>query len=567
MRAIFTKATLWLAALVVLASCSKDNFEFGEPALLPEPVTPNTEAGYLAFGDDALRVSSDMEIVRSSAVDTGDFQCMILHAETFEEKASFTYGERPAEPIELKVGAYILYVSSGQAEAAAWEAPVYEAVQPFTILRDETTTLENIPCYLQNVKVTVEYADELYALLEEGTEAAVTLGEHTMTFAYTEERAAYFAAPDGDGEMALSVNLKFDGLQQELRTTLSNVRSGQWRKIFVTLPHISEGQASLSVKVETLTLKEKLTVDVAEYALEPVIPEDPFNDPLAPTILCEAFDLSTTTQIDATMFDAEGAFLMPVVLESTTTKSTLAAYHIEVASTSAELTAALQEMGLPLEFDLCQADAALQQLLEQLSIPSGEAVLGQTAVSVPLTALMPTLYGFDGTHEFRLMVTDTIGRSRLATLSILVDRDNEAAPPTIVWVDHDIKQAYTIYADPEICTTGKLEITAPAAIKGFTVDIVSNILTAEALDGLLPTHLDLVNPDPSYEEFLSSLFPVRDQVEGQTYISGDVFDITEFLPVLAMLAGEEVGYANFVLTVTDTKDRTTVETMQLLINQ
>lgn len=567
MREIFSKAALWSAALVVMVSCSKDNFEFDAPATLPEPVTPNTEAGYLAFGDEALRVSSDMEIVRSTAVSVEDFNCVIIHGETFEQMTAFTYGERPAEPIELKVGSYILFVSSGESQAAAWEAPVYEAIHPFTILRNETTTLENIPCYLQNVKVTVEYADELYALLEEGTVATVEMNGSEMEFAYTEQRAAYFAAPEGDARMTLGVDLHFDGLQQALQTTLSQVRGGQWRKIFVTLPHISEGQASLSVKVETLTFKEGVTVDVAEYAMEPVIPEDPFNDPLAPTILCEAFDLTTTTQIDATMFDSEGNFLTPVVLESTTTKSQLAAYHIEIGSTNADFVAQMTEAGMPMQFDLCQPEVSWQSLLEELSIPTGDAVLGRTSVSVPLTALMPLIYAFDGTYTFNLMVTDTVGRSRLATLSILVDRDNEAAPPTIAWEGHDIKQAYTIYQDPELCPTARLEVTAPAAIKYFTVDIVSNILTEEALDGLLPTHLDLVNPDPSYEEFLSALFPVREQVEGQTYISGDNFDITEFLPILAMLAGEEVGYANFVLTVTDTKDRTTVETMQLLINQ
>ena len=76
-----------------------------------------------------------------------------------------------------------------------------------------------------------------------------------------------------------------------------------------------------------------------------------------------------------------------------------------------------------------------------------------------------------------------------------------------------------------------------------------------------------MNPDPSYEGFLGNLFPIKDQVRNQTFISGDDFDITQFMGMLTGLANGAKGYANFKLIIVDNGGQTGTETLQLLINQ
>ena len=148
-----------------------------------------------------------------------------------------------------------------------------------------------------------------------------------------------------------------------------------------------------------------------------------------------------------------------------------------------------------------------------------------------------------------------------------MDKNNEGDPsaaPTIEWVGNDIKNPQHVVDGMEV----KIQVKAPAGIAEFYVDIDSDILTAQDLaDVGLAQHLDLVNPDPSYEGFLGNLFPIKDRVRNQTFISGDDFDITQFMGMLAGLANGAKGYANFKLSIVDNNGQPGEETLQLLINQ
>jgi len=185
---------------------------------------------------------------------------------------------------------------------------------------------------------------------------------------------------------------------------------------------------------------------------------------------------------------------------------------------------------------------------------------------VALTNLMGILYEHQGTHTFTLTVTNEAGHTVQQPIVMLVNKASEGGStgnaPTVEWVGYDISKAYTITSD----LTVKIEVSAPAGIKAFTVDIDSDVLDAQALDGLLPVSgIDLINPEEWYAGFLGGLFPTGDQVLNQTFLS---FDITEFMGMLDMLvAAEDKGYANFVLNVTDNNGQYTKATLQLLIHQ
>ena len=206
--------------------------------------------------------------------------------------------------------------------------------------------------------------------------------------------------------------------------------------------------------------------------------------------------------------------------------------------------------------------------MKMIGFPTGAGVKGKTSVPFDLQNVIGMLYGFDGTHDFELTITDSENRVSTETLSLLVDRSgeggDESGAPTIEWLGNDIRHPQSIDETTEV----KIEVRAPAGIAQFYVDIDSDVLTVDDLASVgLASHLDLVNPEPSYEEFLGNLFPIKDQVKDQTFISGDTFDITQFMGMLIGLSGGGKGYANFKLSITDNSGRTGEETLQLLINQ
>lgn len=97
----------------------------------------------------------------------------------------------------------------------------------------------------------------------------------------------------------------------------------------------------------------------------------------------------------------------------------------------------------------------------------------------------------------------------------------------------------------------ELYIHSEAGIEKFEVVIDSPDLTEDELQSVgLSKNLDLVNPDPSYEESLVGLgFPVR--VAGQKDVT---FNITSFLPMLGIFGPNK---HTFRLTVSDANGTTT----------
>jgi hypothetical protein len=108
--------------------------------------------------------------------------------------------------------------------------------------------------------------------------------------------------------------------------------------------------------------------------------------------------------------------------------------------------------------------------------------------------------------------------------------------------------------------TATIEVTSDAGITGFTVDIVSDVLSDKALQDVgLAAHLDLVNP--ASEDINTSLtnlgFPTRDNVLNKNFVS---FNITTFLGLLDLTGN---GNHDFVMTITDANGGVTVKKLML----
>lgn len=233
-------------------------------------------------------------------------------------------------------------------------------------------------------------------------------------------------------------------------------------------------------------------------------------------------------------------------------------FLVEIGSTNESFIADLEKTGIPTAFDLCEpGDAAT--LLSAMGFPVGDRVKGQTEVGFDLTTQMPLLYNFEGTHTFRFAVTDAKELTAEQALTILVDHASETVEgPTIVWAGgYDFDTRYDVVAD----LTVNIEVAAPAGIKGFTVDIVSDTLTPEELQSAgLSDHIDLVNPG-EMEVYLHSFgFPTGDAVRDQAEVGFDITDLVQ-----RMLAHIGSGDSDFTLTVTDNNDVQTVRTLMLRV--
>ena len=54
-------------------------------------------------------------------------------------------------------------MQSSEIPAAEWENPVYGLAEPFTIMRNETTSLTDLVCKLLNIQVSVSYYADMKA--------------------------------------------------------------------------------------------------------------------------------------------------------------------------------------------------------------------------------------------------------------------------------------------------------------------------------------------------------------------------------------------------------------------
>ncbi len=112
---------------------------------------------------------------------------------------------------------------------------------------------------------------------------------------------------------------------------------------------------------------------------------------------------------------------------------------------------------------------------------------------------------------------------------------------------------YTVADDLEC----KIRVTAPEGIAGFTVDIISDVLTPSILAGVgISSHLDLVNPG-EYKDKIEGLgFPTGDAVYGKTLIDENTLGISSTFMGLLQITGK--GVNEFRMTVTDAAGQSVV---------
>ena len=174
-----------IAAACMLLSCNKENIVY--PA--------GGYTGTIDLSSIALTCNTEETVLRSGEnTDIQNYIVSIYNQQNVLQN-EWKYNEMP-EVLTLSAGEYVLKVKSHEPVDAAWEAPYYYAEKNFTIVADQMTVIGDIVCVLSNVKVTVEYSDDLLAVLGEGCKVNVGLGLGTLDFAIDETRAGYFTVKE-----------------------------------------------------------------------------------------------------------------------------------------------------------------------------------------------------------------------------------------------------------------------------------------------------------------------------------------------------------------------------------
>ena len=533
-----------LVALPLLVSCHMDNVDYEG---IDGPAKNNV--GYLQVGNMQASVIVDTEnfdsaeTTRAGEVDINTFDVVILN-DKGETVKSFKYGERPTDAIALEGGVYTIKMSSATMQKEDWDAPVYAGEKEVVITRKQTSTVNNLVCKLANIKVTVDYSADIKDQLDpENTTMNVELEDSALLYVFNETRAGYFAPVAVDNTLTLTFNCRYKGETKNISMTseIKGVKAAQWRKINVVVQHAADGTATIGIKCDTWTYDEEVTFDTSVSLFEEVIPDD--TD--APVIVWEGHDLSETFELTDLMFDADGNFTSSINVD-VTTKAALKSLVVKASSDNVEFTNAYAEV-LPLEVDLC-AGTVSSTILKMMGYPSDAK--GATSTRLKFAAQTELFRSHEGTHSFEITATDENGAHSTVTLAIKYGQ-MVVIPPSIVWVGYDIKQRQT-YAPGMTCD---LQITAPATIADFIVNIISNDLTPEELAGVnLAANFSLVT-DNQYFTALSGLgFKVGDEVYGQTALD---LSITNFLAILAGYPGDH----DFKMTVIDAAGNEVTETV------
>ena len=520
------------------------------------------------------------EATRSRSVDVNNFDCQIINSDN-EVVMEFKVGSRPSGPIELPVGGYVLKVQSGEVLPAAWDAPIYGAEKAFKIERRQTTTINEVICSLLNIKVSLTYAPDLFERLSAETVATVSVGDNALDFVLTETRAAFYLAPNLKNTITIAIAAwyaadKVNYKKVNMTKSVENVSAGQYSKIHLYLSNADKGKLDVNVTLYNWVTDETIPCSVAD-----VITEDEYieNDPNVPSgdnpyIIWDGYDitkrysLDTVSAVDLLVNAKFGISQFTVQIKSDTlTPEQLA---------SVSLCDVLNLCYPAQSYDSNNPNVYIdvEQPLRELGFAVGEQVLNQQSVTLSITQFLGILKSVsqDGhKHDFVFRITDGQGNATTQTLKLQTGEVTEDEPvdgPVIAWEGYDISQRYSL----DDVSAVDLLISATSGIKTFTVQIKSETLTPEQLASVsLCDVLDLCYPTQSYdsnnpgtpidvEQPLRELgFAVGEQVLNQQSVT---LSITQFLGILKSVSKQGHKH-DFVLSVTDNNDNTTVQTLML----
>lgn len=382
--------------------------------------------------DETQKLPSNASATTRTTDATDDYRVKIVRADGTDTPFEGSYAELKASleatPMELPTGSYNLVVCSHREEeipAAEWDSPVYGTTYPFSITKDATTTIDEILCTLQNIKVTLLCSADLADQLTAETKATISLGAASMEFGkerWDGRQAAFFLPADGENNLDFLLTGSFtDGGEVKFSKTITGVKAGQWRKIELVIVYASQGEIKFDIKVNNFVLDDTITINGTDGLWEEEFEEGGGETGDAPTIIMQGWDISQPYVLET---------VDPVRVDITAPNGGIRSLLVRIESGPLQEILVSVSEALTGEFDLCEIQPGTPEgdlLADGVGFQIGDEVKGQQSTyfeinSEILTALK-SLGDPGEKHYFHLRVIDNAGGETSATLTLVRPTD------------------------------------------------------------------------------------------------------------------------------------------------
>lgn len=382
--------------------------------------------------DETQNPPAEASATTRATVATDDYRVRIVRADGTDTPFEGSYAELKASleatPMELPTGSYNLVVCSHREEeipAVEWESPVYGTTYPFTITKGSTTTINEIVCTLQNIKVTLLCSADLADQLTAETKATISLGAASMEFGkerWDGRQAAFFLPADGENNLDFLLTGSFtDGGEVKFSKTITGVKAGQWRKIELVIVYADQGEIKFDISVDNFVLDNTVTINGTDGLWEEILEEGGGEEGEAPTIVMQGWDIAQPYVLET---------VDPVRVDIAAPNGGIRSLLVRIESGPLQEILVSVSEALTGEFDLCEIQPGTPEgnlLSTGVGFQIGDEVKGQQSTyfeinSEILTALK-SLGDPGEKHYFHLRVIDNAGGETSATLTLVRPTD------------------------------------------------------------------------------------------------------------------------------------------------
>lgn len=381
--------------------------------------------------DETQNPPAEASATTRATVATDDYRVRIVRADGTDTPFEGSYAELKETlgetPMELPTGSYNLVVCSHREEeipAVEWESPVYGTTYPFTITKGSTTTINEIVCTLQNIKVTLLCSADLADQLTAETKATISLGAASMEFGkerWDGRQAAFFLPADGENNLDFLLTGSFtDGGEVKFSKTITGVKAGQWRKIELVIVYADQGEIKFDISVDNFVLDNTVTINGTDGLWEEILGEGG-EEGEAPTIVMQGWDIAQPYVLET---------VDPVRVDIAAPNGGIRSLLVRIESGPLQEILVSVSEALTGEFDLCEIQPGTPEgnlLSTGVGFQIGDEVKGQQSTyfeinSEILTALK-SLGDPGEKHYFHLRVIDNAGGETSATLTLVRPTD------------------------------------------------------------------------------------------------------------------------------------------------
>lgn len=404
-----------LAAAAVLAGCKQTKVEENKGYFVLQSVTADANLN---------EVNVSTKAMPSELVDINTFVVKIESNLEGGGTQTYNYKDILDQAIELPTGSYRITAGSPAGKAAAWDQPLFEGTQNFTVVAGATSPV-NVKCSLSNTMVSIKCSDTFKTELQEFNIKVSATDNDFLTWSKTgkENSDALAAELAKDGyfsasELYVQIDGKreIDGSTAALTYVVKNVHPKD--HIILNLDARVTGQVQqITLAVDGTVNDRTENIVVGGFEEIPIPDPDPIDPtpdpnpnpnpdlPAKPSLVWKANPTFELMELKSDGMSVEITVNVPGKVKD---------FLIDVKSDCAEFEGVIKSMtGDGLTMDLVN-NSALSSL-NDLGIPTGASVKGKETVPFKLSSLLPMILLYNpevnSYHTFTLKVTDEAGQT------------------------------------------------------------------------------------------------------------------------------------------------------------